>query len=191
MIEKEAARVNAMHERVKGFYKDKSGSEQPYIAKDDRFLLWVHCAFTESFLEAHLLCKNPLKHGADTYVREWSASAKPLGLNSAPQSYKELKEEINRFLKEELAFTEDTKEVVRFILNPPFGFFAKIFFTPLAKTAVRSLSDDERLLLQLKNPLIIWEFIARSNLWLLQKALGPRPPAKDAAIKRYERLVNN
>ena len=37
MIEREAARVNAMHERVKGFYRDKGGFEKPYIAKDDRF----------------------------------------------------------------------------------------------------------------------------------------------------------
>ena len=121
MIEKEAARVNAMHERVKGFYKDKSGSEQPYIAEDDRFLLWVHCAFTESFLEAHLLCKNPLKHGADTYVREWSASAKPLGLNSAPQSYKELKEEINRFLKEELACQHKMPVDSSMVRNKPYA----------------------------------------------------------------------
>lgn len=188
MIEKEAARVNAMHERVRGFYRDKGGSEKPYIAKDDRFLLWVHCAFTESFLEAHLLCKYPIKHGANSYVKEWSESAKPLGLNNSPQSHQELKGEIDRFLKEELFFSKDTEEVIKFILNPPFGFFAKIFFTPLAKSAVRSLSSAERELLHLKNPGSIWELIARSNLWLLKKALGSRPPSQEAAIKRIERL---
>jgi uncharacterized protein (DUF2236 family) len=188
MIEKEAARVNAMHDRVKGFYKTKLGVEEPYIAKDDRFLLWVHCAFTESFLEAHLLCKYPLQHGPDAYVREWSASAKPLGLNNAPQSYQELKNEMNRFLREELDFNSDTKEVVKFILNPPFGFFAKLFFTPLAKSAVRSLSNDERELLHLQNPLKIWEYIARISLWALKQALGSRPPAQEAALKRIKRL---
>jgi uncharacterized protein (DUF2236 family) len=188
MIEKEAARVNAMHDRVKGFYKTKSRIEEPYIAKDDRFLLWVHCAFTESFLEAHLLCKYPLKHGVDAYVREWSASAKPLGLNKAPQSYQELKDEMNRFLREELDFNSDTKEVVKFILSPPFGFFAKLFFTPLAKSAVRSLSKEERELLKLENPSKICEYLARTNLWVLKKALGSKPPAQEAALKRLRRL---
>ena len=190
MIEREAARVNAMHERVKGFYRDKGGFEKPYIAKDDRFLLWVHCAFTESFLEAHLLCKYPINTSPDSYVKEWSESAKPLGLNLAPQSHQELRNEINRFLLEELAYSRDTEEVIKFILNPPFGFFAKLFFTPLAKSAVRSLSSAERELLHLKNPGRIWEIIARSNLWLLKKALGSRPPSQEAALKRIARLTN-
>ena len=190
MIEREAARVNAMHERVRGFYRDKGGFEKPYIAKDDRFLLWVHCAFTESFLEAHLLCKYPINTSLDSYVKEWSESAKPLGLNLAPQSHQELRNEINRFLLEELAYSRDTEEVIKFILNPPFGFFAKLFFTPLAKSAVRSLSSAERELLHLKNPGRIWETIARINLWLLKRALGSRPPSQEAALKRIARLTN-
>ena len=188
LINKEAARVNAMHDRVKGFYKDKSGLEKPYIAKDDRFLLWVHCAFTESFLEAHLLCNYPLKHGADAYVKEWSQSAIPLGLNQAPQSHKELQDEIDRFLREELDYTPDTAEVINFILHPPFGFFARIFYAALSKSAVRSLRQSERDLLHLKNPWKIWEYFARFNLWALKKALGSNPPAQDAAITRIKRL---
>ena len=184
IIDREAARVNAMHEKVKGNFFDAEGNKSEYKASDPRFLLWVHCAFTESFLAAHRICKYPLTAGSDEYIKEWSKSAVPLGLSSAPQSYKELQDEISRFLREELTYSEDTKEVVGFILNPPFGFFAKIFYSFLAKTAIRSLTQPERELLQLKNPLKIWEPIARFNLWLLKKALGPYSPAQQAALNR-------
>ena len=186
LIAKESARVNAMHSRVSGEYLKKSGETEGYKASDPRFLLWVHCAFTESFLEAHLICKYPLIHGADTYVREWSASAKPLGLDNAPQSRAELRNEINRFIREELSCTEMTKEVIDFILHPPFGYFARLFYKPLAMTAVRSLSKSERELLELKNPKKSWEYLARFNLLALQKALGSHSPAQEAAMKRYK-----
>lgn len=188
LIAKEAARVNAMHSKVSGDYQKKDGSHEGYKASDPRFLLWVHCAFTESFLEAHLICKYPLIHGADAYIKEWSESAKPLGLDKAPQSRAELQAEMDRFMREELTYNETTKDVVDFILHPPFGFIARIFFSPLARTAVRSLSTAERELLHLKQPLKIWEYIARLNLWALQKALGNKSPAQEAAIARYKAL---
>ncbi len=187
-IAREAARVNAMHSKVTGEYVKRDGHTDSYKAADPRFLLWVHCAFTESFLEAHLICKQGISKGADSYVREWSESAKPLGLLSAPQSRAELTAEIERFLREELSFTPKTKEVIDFILNPPFGFFARFFYRPLAKTAIRSLTSHERELLQLKQPAKIWELIARFNLFALSKALGGHPPAYYAALKRHSRL---
>ena len=190
LIAKEAARVNSMHSKVSGDYQKKDGASESYRASDPRFLLWVHCAFTESFLEAHLICKYPLVHGADAYVREWSESAKPLGLSSAPQSRQELQDEMDRFMREELAYSQTTEEVVDFILHPPFGIFARIFYTPLARTAVRSLSDAERNLLHLKQPRKLWENLARFNLWALQKALGNKSPAQEAAIARYKALDN-
>jgi len=188
LIAREAARVNAMHSKVSGNYRKQDGSEEGYKASDPRFLLWVHCAFTESFLEAHLICRYPLQGSTDGYVKEWSASAVPLGLTKAPESYAELKAEIERFVNEELSYTEMTKEVVGFILNPPFGFFARLFYRPLAKTAIRSLSQSERTLLHLKEPSKAWELIARSNLFLLSKALGKYSPAHEAALKRCNEL---
>ena len=188
LIAKESARVNAMHAKVAGRYEKKDGQKENYRASEPRFLLWVHCAFTESFLEAHLICRYQLKKGPDAYIQEWSQSAKPLGLNHAPQSRKELQDEMDRFMREELSYTDMTKEVIDFILHPPFSFFAKIFYTPLAKTAVRSLSDSERTLLRLKKPKIIWEYWARFNLWALSRALGAHSPAQEAAVQRYRRL---
>ena len=80
VIAREAARVNAMHDHVKGNFVDKQGEAKSYKAKDPRFLLWVHCAFTDSFLKAHLALGYPIDKGADAYVAEWSKSAISLGL---------------------------------------------------------------------------------------------------------------
>lgn len=190
LINKEAERVNAMHRHVTGKYTNRQGDHGEYAAAQPRFLLWVHCAFTESFLKAHMICRYPMRNSYDDYVREWSASARPLGLDHAPQSLSELESEITRFLHEELSYTKETEEVIHFILHPPFGSVAKFFYTPLAKTAIRSLSDAERSLLHLDKPPKIWELIARFNLRALQTALGDHSPAQQAAIKRYRRLAN-
>lgn len=189
LIEKEAARVNAMHSKVSGNYQTKEKSTSDYKASDPRFLLWVHCAFTESFLEAHLICKYPLRNSPDDYVSQWSSSAKPLGLSNAPKSVQELKSEIDRFMREELACTAETEEVIRFILNPPFGTIARFFYKALAKTAVRSLTKSERELLKLKMPSKVWQYLALFNLWVLRKALGPYSPAQQAALNRNKRLA--
>ena len=53
IIEREAKRVNAMHSKVSGQYTDMAGAHSSYRAQDARFLLWVHCAFTDSFLVAY------------------------------------------------------------------------------------------------------------------------------------------
>ena len=184
LIEAEARRVNAMHSRVQGNFHDKQGVDREYRASNERFLLWVHCAFTESFLEAHRICRYPLKGTFDRYVAEWSKSAEPLGLTNAPQSEAELTATITDFLENELNYTDATKEVVGFILKPPFSLLARIFYKPLAYTAVRSLSDAERQLLKLKQPSVFWEHVARFNLWALRTALGSYSPAQQAAMDR-------
>jgi hypothetical protein len=121
---------------------------------------------------------------ANDYVNQWSKSAIPLGLQDAPHSEQELRDVIDEFAHQELRSDEDTQRVIQFILKPPFGFFARLFYRPLAKTAVYSLSDIELRLLQLKRPARMWVWIARTNLWLLSKALGQHSPAQEAAIKR-------
>ena len=120
-IEREAKRVNSMHKHVVGEFKTKNGNKEHYEARDPRYLLWVHCAFTDAFLKAHLAMKFPFKNGGDAYVKEWAKSAIPLGLNNAPQSVAELEAELERFRKEELATTNKTYDVVKFILKPPFS----------------------------------------------------------------------
>ena len=65
IIEREAKRVNAMHSKVAGDYTDKSGVHTNYRAQDSRFLLWVHCAFTDSFIKSHLALGYALAEGGD------------------------------------------------------------------------------------------------------------------------------
>jgi len=138
-IAREAARVNEMHKRVTGDYQAKSGSTSPYKASDPKYLLWVHCAFTDSFLQTHLEFQPSFSDG-DEYVRQWSKSAAGLGLTSAPQSMAELKAVMDNFADEELAPSQHTANVVRFILKPPLGVGPLIFYRFLAKSAVYSLT---------------------------------------------------
>ena len=187
-IAREAARVNEMHKRVSGDYVKKDGAKAAYSARDPRFLLWVHCAFTESFLYSHLACRYPIAEGADEYVSQWRVSAEPLGLTDAPKSVAELEATIADFMANELSYTETTKMVVDFIVKPPFNRPTLFFYTILLKAAIITLTDAERELLHLKKPSIAWMYIARFNLKVLRRALGEMPPSQEAALERIARL---
>lgn len=187
VIMREAKRVNAMHSKVRGTYRDKSGHEQEYEAQNQRYLLWVHCAFTDSFLAAHLALKSPLTASPDDYVRDWSKSATPLGLQSAPQSYAELADVIEDFRRKDLVVTERTKEVVHFILNPPFGRGAMIFYRLLSNSAIATLDERDRILLGLPRRSRIWLHITALALRAFHLLLGPEPPSMVIARERIER----
>ena len=188
VVEKEAARVNAMHERVKGQFEDKKNQVKNYQAKDPRFLLWVHCAFTDSFLKAHLALGYPIDKGADAYVREWSKSAIPLGLKMAPQSVEELEATLDDFRKNDLRHSDRTGEVVKFILNPPFNGAGKYFYKLIANAAITTLDPRELKLLGLKKKSKIWLKISRVGLDIFLAILGSEPPAMAAAKARINRL---
>jgi uncharacterized protein (DUF2236 family) len=189
-ISREGARVNEMHKKVSGEYETKDGRHAPYAARDPRFLLWVHCAFTESFLYSHLACGYPIQEGPDAYVREWQLSGQPLGLMNAPASVAELKSTMDEFMKNELSYTATTKMVVDFIVKPPFGRVALFFYGILLKAAIITLTDAERELLHLRKPAKFWLSLAKLNLKVLKIALGNKPPAEDAARRRIARLRN-
>jgi uncharacterized protein (DUF2236 family) len=188
VIEREAARVNAMHEHVKGQFKDKNDEIKNYQAKDPRFLLWVHCAFTDSFLKAHLALGYPIDKGADAYVSQWSKSAIPLGLKTAPQSVKELETTLDGFRRNDLRHSDRTEEVVKFILNPPFNGAGKYFYKLIANAAIATLDPRELKLLGLKKKSKIWLKISRVGLDIFLAILGSEPPAMVAAHARIKRL---
>ena len=54
VIEKEARRVNEMHSKVIGNYQAKDGQAHNYAAQDPEYLMWVHCAFTDAFLQTYI-----------------------------------------------------------------------------------------------------------------------------------------
>ena len=188
IIEREAMRVNAMHSKVSGQYTDMAGVQSIYRAQDSRFLLWVHCAFTDSFIKSHLALGYALADGADEYVREWAKSAIPLGLTSAPKSMAELEQTLEDFRMNDLGRTDKTLEVVQFILKPPFGKTGLIFYKIIANAAIATLSQNELAILGLKAKSKIWLKIARGALNVFGAILGPESPSQKLARQRISRI---
>jgi len=188
-IAKEAARVNAMHNHVQGEFKSKDGEVKSYRAADPRYLLWVHCAFTDSFLRAHQAFGYPIDQGADAYVQQWSKSATGLGLMQAPQSVAELQATMDDFLKNDLATSGATAEVVKFILKPPLGAAPLAFYRVLAKTAISTLTPEQRAILGLKDVSPIWRKLCAVLLKFLSLALGKESPSQEVARARIARTV--
>ena len=178
-----------MHGHVHGEFKSKSGENKPYRAADPRYLMWVHCAFTDSFLTAHQTFGYPIDRGADAYVQEWSKSAIGLGLTGAPQSVEELKATMEDFLENDLATSAATPEVVKFILKPPLGLPALMFYRVLAKTAISTLTPAQQKILGLKPVNRTWRWLCARLLRLLSFALGAESPSQEVARARIARTA--
>jgi uncharacterized protein (DUF2236 family) len=189
IVEREALRVNEMHKHVSGEFQNKSGEINAYRAQDPRFLLWVHCAFTDSFLKAHLALGYPIAQGADVYVSEWSKSAIPLGLKSAPKSVAELEAQLQDFRVKDLARVPATEQVVKFILKPPFGLGGLFFYRILANAAIATLDPNELEILGLKVRHKLWLKLARYSLNIFNAILGPEPPSQMVARERLSKLA--
>jgi uncharacterized protein (DUF2236 family) len=188
VVTREAARVRAMHGRVVGTYRDRRDGEHPYAANDERLLLWVHCAFTDSFLKAHLRMGYPLTRGADRYVSEWRRSATALGLSEAPDSVAALEEELSRFRRNELWGTPTARRVVHFVMHPPFGWPARLFYRVLCNAAIATLEPVDRQLLGLPARSPLWLGAARVGLLGLKVILGHESPSQRLARGRIARL---
>lgn len=181
-IAAEANRINRLHERVVG--------ERPvnYRAADPHLLLWVHVAFTDSFLSAHeLYCEAVIPGGADAYISQWAKSVVPLGLSRAPKNQVELESVLEKFVPE-LNFTEDTASVVRFIRKPPLPLLARPVYALLFKAALVSLRPEHLQLLGLRKPAPVVVPLTRFTLKAIRKVIGPESPIEDGAIRRLERL---
>jgi uncharacterized protein (DUF2236 family) len=187
-IEKEARRVNEMHSRVTGTYIGKDGQSHDYVAKASEYLLWVHCAFTDAFLKTYIDLNYKFKTSADQYVKEWAKSAEPLGLNDAPKSVAELEEKLDYFRDHALTANATTKDVVKFILKPPFSKLGLIPFTIFANAAVATLDPREVELLGLKKRGKIWLRISKVMLEFLSTILGHESPSQKFARQRIARL---
>lgn len=187
-IEIEARRVREMHKRVSGNFENKSGVKSPYSASDPRYLLWVHCAFTDSFLRAHEELGYPLRHGADQYVREWSQSAKPLGLSEAPMSKGQLSDVMASFAENEITSIAMTPSIVGFILKPPFGKGGLFFYRILANAAISTIDQPFLTVLGLKPRSKKWLRVSKVLLDLLSYMLGHESPSQKIARQRIDAL---
>lgn len=187
-IEREARRVNAMHSRVVGEYSDASGAARQYAAADPRLLLWVHIAFTDSFLAAFEQYSGKVVD-ADEYVRLWAAAVEPLGLPDAPTSRAELDAAIASF-DSELSCTDSTKRVVGFIRKPPLSRTARAAYWFLFQGALATIPAHKRRLLGMRSlPSWLVGPMTRAMILAMRVAIGPRSPIEEAALARKARVA--
>ncbi len=187
----EASRVNRLHERVVGEYETNSGEARGYRAADPDLLLWVHIAFMESFLVCHeMYAWRPIPGGADNYIAQWSRSVEALGLTQAPMSRAELNAEIRKFLNGNVLRVDDrTRNVVKFIKNPPLPAAAKLAYRLLFDAAVVSLEPEFREMLGLRSgPRWLVQPLTRSLLKTIRWVIGPESPIEDAGRERLRRI---
>jgi uncharacterized protein (DUF2236 family) len=187
-IAREAERVNAMHRHVHGDYIGRDGESRPYQASDPRYLLWVHCAFTDSFLRVHCEMGFALPQGEDAYVREWAKSAQPLGLANAPLSKSELVDVLASFAEKEVASIAMTPPIVGFIITPPFGRGGLFFYRILCNAAIATIDEPFLSVLGLRKRSKIWLRISKFLLSILSYILGHESPSQRIARERIQRL---
>lgn len=188
-IAKEARRVNALHSHVQGEYLD-GGLVESYRASHSRHLLWVHCAFTDSFLTAYRELGKDDDRSVARYVKEWARSAEPLGLSGAPQSDAELKAVLEEFLENDIRQIEPTPRIVHFIIHPPFSKAAMPFYRILCNAAIATMDPRVLQVLGLKPKSRSWLAIVKPILRLLQSVLGNESPSQTIARQRIARLTS-
>ena len=190
-IQDEAARVNRMHARVQGEYTDSQGQVQSYRAADQELLLWVHVAFTDSFLATHeMYGSEPIPGGPDAYVKLWAKSVAPLGLDDVPLSGDELRTLIEDLITNQtLTVTPITKKVIRFIQKPPLSRTARAVYLLLFQAALVTLTPQMQKLVGIK-PWPRWFVIptTRALLRIMRLAIGSHSPLEEAALTRLQRI---
>ena len=189
-IAKEARRVNALHSHVTGDYEDSQQKIHHYQASQSRHLLWVHVAFTDSFLRAYRELGRDSDRSVSNYVGEWAKSAGPLGLASAPSSDQELSEVLDGFLDNEIGEIEQTRRIVHFIIHPPFSKAAMPFYRTLCNAAISTLDMRVIKALGIKPKSRIWLKVVKPLLAILQLLLGNESPSQTIARQRIARLTS-
>jgi uncharacterized protein (DUF2236 family) len=187
-VEREAGRVNRMHDRVKGEYRSATGESRSYRAADPDLLRWVHVAFMDSFLRCHQLYSwRPIPGGADAYVRLWARSVEPLGLTEVPRSEAELVDCMAGFLPE-LTVNDHTREVLQWLRDPPLPFVARRVYSLLFQAALASLPEEHRRLVGIRSlPMPVIRPLVRGMLRSIRILIGEKSPLEEAALERLGR----
>lgn len=176
-----AAAVRSMHERVIGTGPDA----EPYSASDPDLLRWVHDAFTDSFLTAHLaLGGREIPGGPDAYVAEWAASAELLGATDLPQTQDELQQQLAGYRSQPgFGRAPATADVAAFLRAPDLPLAYRAPYRVLALAAAATLDPADAALLGLpQRPGAVRA--ARGMLDILIWALSSTSPAERAARLR-------
>ena len=143
----------------------------------------------DSFLRTHQnYSKRPIPGGADDYVRLWAASVKPLGLEVAPQNEAELLETLRGFDKD-LVVTDDTRDVIKWIKNPPLPLLAKPFYRLFFYAALASMPQSYQALIG-ERALPLWFVRSQTTniLRAMRIAIGHESPIEEASIARLRRV---
>ncbi|MEZ7963818.1 MAG: oxygenase MpaB family protein [Candidatus Nanopelagicales bacterium] len=184
MAERECARVRGMHRKVTGSYINAHGQEKDYKATDSDLLRWVHVAFADSFLAAHLVWGGPIPGGPDQYVREWAIAGEMVGVTDPPRSFDELQDQLNAF-RPDLCGGERALRTVRFVRNAPVPLAAKAPYSALFAGAAATMPKYQRELLGLPTiPMTAVKPVVTAMLGSLGWVLGPTSPSMNAANER-------
>ena len=176
-----AAAVRSLHDTVTG--TDPEG--RAYAASDPQLLRWVHDAFTDSFLTAHLaLGGRDIPGGPDAYVAEWAASARLLGADDLPTTYAGLRSQIESYRADPgFGRAPATEDVAAFLRAPnlPLAFRGPYRVLSLAAAATLDPRDAALLGLPQRRGAVR---SARVLLDALTWALSSTSPAERAARVR-------
>lgn len=185
---KESERIKSMHKNVKGTYTDARSDTKSYSAYHQDLLLWVHIAFTDSFLKSHqAYSSTPIPGGADAYVKLWGESVRLLGLKQRPADATELNDALERF-ESELVVSDDTKEVIQWIYKAPLPGAAKFVYKLLFQAAYLTLDQRHQEMIGIKTlPAWIIQPATRMALSCMKFMLGDNDPLQDAARDRLAR----
>lgn len=185
-----SAGIRRMHERVTGTYDaalvgGAPGTTAAYSASDADLLRWVHDAFTDSFLTAHLeLGGTPIPGGPDAYVAEWAVSAELLGATGLPTTRAELTAQLDEFRRlPGYGRAPATREVARFLRDPALPLAFRGPYRVLASAAAATLDERDAALLGLRQNRVSIP-VARAGLHALLWALSATSPAERAARLR-------
>ncbi len=189
LAEREAARVRGMHAVVRGV--DDQG--RAYAASDPVLLRWVHLAFTDAFLAAHLALGTDLtgrfgRRWPDTYVGQWRRSAQGLGATDLPATQAELADAL-------AALGPDLEPVpadLRTFLSAPPGLSRpeQLFYRGLSASAALLVSPTIAPLAGVPGrahrtaPARAQLRLTRLQLRTLRLALGAHSPSEEAARYR-------
>ncbi|MCJ1713117.1 oxygenase MpaB family protein [Curtobacterium sp. VKM Ac-2922] len=186
--------VLRLHEKVRGQYVDGHGVTRDYTANDPDLARWVHLAFTDAFLRAAEQWGDPIPGGADAYVREWAIAGRLMRVEDPPESEAELRAQMNGYLdRGELAVTPRTREVLRFIKNPPLARMLRPGYQALFQGAASTLDPRHRSMLGLRAPAIgpVELPVGRATGLVLDgigSVLGNQTGTERAALARIARL---
>lgn len=184
----EAARVRTMHDRVRGKYTG-GGEERSYRAGDEDLLRWVHLAFTDSFLAAHLRYgRLPIPGGPDAYVCLWGEAVRPLGLDTPPNSSEQLHEQMAAYGKI-LRVDDRTARVLHFIKRAPLPIPARPVYRILFWAAVDLLPERFADMINIRiPPRWVVRPLAHAVIRIMRMVIGSTSPLEDAAMQRIARV---